>query len=40
MQSNPLKGFATEDGRADARRYAVLDFRRWSGDVMKGKVKL
>ena len=40
MQAQTLKGFAIEYDSAEARRYAVFDFHRWSGEVMKGKVKL
>ena len=40
MQANALKGFALEYDGAEARRYAVFDLHRWSGEMMRGKVKL
>ena len=40
MQAETLKGFAAKYDGAEARRYAVFDFHKWSSEVMKGKVKL
>lgn len=39
MQANTLKGFAAQY-QGEARAYAVYDFHKWSGDVLKGKVKI
>ncbi|WP_310469088.1 hypothetical protein [Sphingomonas sp.] len=41
MQAEALKGFATDyAGNAQAQTYALFDLHRWSGDVMKGRVKV
>jgi hypothetical protein len=40
MQAKTLEGFASKYDSPDARRYAVYDFHQWSGDVIKGKIKI
>lgn len=40
MQAATLRGFAAKYPGAEARRYAVYDFHRWSADVLKGKVTI
>jgi hypothetical protein len=40
MQATTLQGFASKYDGPQARRYAVFDFHSWSGDVMKGKIKI